>query len=90
MSEPQNDSQTVWLEIHDPEISSEQLMAEVEQRVTQRRATLGTVKPVFPTFGFVSECPQPPDGRSYNPNLYHHLRQANQMPTVDVSPLLAP
>jgi hypothetical protein len=81
----------LWIEIHDPEISSTELAAELARRVAQRQAELGEVHPVFPTFGFVSELPQPPsNGRSYNPNLYHHLRMANEMPAVETTPLLAP
>lgn len=79
-----------WLEIHDSEVTAEALMAEVERRVAQRRAELGVVQPVFPTFGFVSEYPEPPqDGRAYNPNLYHHLRQANQTAPPETAPVLA-
>lgn len=85
-----NERDGLWLEIHDEELSSAELVAEIEQRVAARRATLGAVELVFPTFGFVSEYPQPPkDGRAYNANLYHHLKQANQLPPPTTEPLLA-
>ena len=79
----------LWLELHDPEISSADLVAEIENRVQQRRAELGQVRLVFPTFGTVSPFPEPPTDRPYNPNLYHHLRQANEMGSPETAPLLA-
>ena len=78
-----------WLEIHDSEISSAELTAEIARRVEQRRETLGPVHLAFPTFGTVSPFPEPPTDRLYNPNLYHHLRQANDMKPPDTAPILA-
>lgn len=78
-----------WLEIHDPQISSAELVAEVEKRVGQRRKELGEVRLLFPTFGTVSPFPEPPSARPYNPNLYHHLRQANEMDAPPTAPILA-
>lgn len=79
----------LWLEIHDPEISSADLVAEIEERVQKRREELGQVHLVFPTFGTVSPYPEPPKDRPYNPNLYHHLRQANEMSPPETAPILA-
>jgi len=79
----------LWLELHDPEISSADLVAEIEKRVQKRRAELGQVRLVFPTFGTVSPFPEPPSDRPYNSNLYHHLRQANEIGPPDTAPLLA-
>ena len=78
-----------WLELHDPEISSADLVAEIEMRVQLRREELGQVRLVFPTFGTVSSYPEPPTDRPYNPNLYHHLRQANEMEPPVTAPVLA-
>jgi hypothetical protein len=78
-----------WLELHDPEFSSADLVAEVERRVLLRRKELGQVRLVFPTFGAVSPFPEPPTNRPYNPNLYHHLRQANEMGPPETVPILA-
>ncbi len=80
---------TTWLEIHDPEISSVELVDEIDRRVKQRREKLGPVRLVFPTFGTVSPFPEPPTDRTYNPNLYHHLRRANEMAPPLTTPVLA-
>ncbi|MDX1416464.1 MAG: hypothetical protein R3293_19850 [Candidatus Promineifilaceae bacterium] len=78
-----------WLEIHDSELSSKELAAEIARRVELRRETLGQVHLTFPTFGNVSPFPEPPSDHLYNPNLYHHLRRANQMEPPDTAPVLA-
>lgn len=79
-----------WIEIHDEFLTSEALVAEIEKRVAARRAELGPVNLIFPTFGHISTLPEPPAGRAYNPNLYHYLKQANQAPPPSVEPVLAP
>lgn len=79
-----------WIEIHDDHITSEALVAEIERRVATRRAELGPVNLIFPTFGHISTYPEPPAGQTYNPNLYYYLRQANQAPPPSVAPILAP
>ena len=43
--------QQPWLRIHDEKISSEALVAEVQQRVEQRRTELGVTRVLFPRFG---------------------------------------
>lgn len=78
-----------WIEIHDEAITSAELVAEVERRVAQRRAELGPVNLVFPTFGHVSTFPEPPPGAQVSPHLYYYLKQANQTPASAVEPLLA-
>ncbi len=78
-----------WLEIHDPEISSADLVAEIDRRVARRRDELGEVRLLFPTFGTISQFPEPPSDRPYNPNLYHHLRQANEINPPPTAPILA-
>lgn len=80
-----------WIIIHDEVWTSESLTAEVERRVTARRAELGPVNLVFPTFGHISTCPEPPAGGSpYNPSLYYYLKQVNQSRSPSVEPILAP
>lgn len=79
-----------WLEIHDDHITSDALVAEIERRVAARRAELGPVNLIFPTFGHISTYPEPPAGYAYNPNLYYYLKQANQSPPPSVAPVLAP
>lgn len=78
-----------WLEIHDEEITSEELVREVERRVAQRREGLGSVNLGFPTFGHVSTYPEPA-GSALNPHLFYYLKQANQMQSPAVEPILAP
>jgi hypothetical protein len=78
-----------WIEIHDDVVTSEELVAEVEQRVARRRAELGPVNLVFPVFGHVSTFPEPPPAGQVSPHLYYYLKQANQTPAAAVEPLLA-
>jgi hypothetical protein len=77
-----------WIEIQDEEITSEELVAEIERRVARRRAQLGTPNLVMPTFGHVSTYPEPPPGTAYDPNLYYYLKQANEAPQALVEPIL--
>lgn len=77
-----------WLEIHDSEISSDELVDEIERRVQLRREALGRVRLAFPSFGTMSPFPEPPSDRQYNPNLYHHLRRANEMEPPLTAPVL--
>ncbi|MCA9866228.1 MAG: hypothetical protein KC410_07055 [Anaerolineales bacterium] len=83
--------QQPWLRIHDEKISSEALVAEVQQRVEQRRTELGVTRVLFPRFGHMSSYPEPPvESGVYNPDLYHYLKQANRKPTPQLEPLLVP
>lgn len=78
-----------WLTIHDEEITSEELVREVERRVALRREQLGGVNLVFPTFGHVSTFPEPA-GDALNPQIFYYLKQANRTPSPAVEPILAP
>jgi len=89
-SQAGNQPEKPWIEIHDPVITSEALVAEIDRRVAARRTELGPVNLIFPTFGHVSTYPEPPAGHAYNPNLYYYLKQANQSPPPTVEPVLAP
>jgi hypothetical protein len=80
-----------WIVIHDEVWTSEALVAEVEKRAAARRAELGPVNLVFPTFGHISTYPEPTaTGDTFNPNLYYYLKQANQARSPSVEPILAP
>lgn len=92
MIEPDKNSnaEPPWLEIHDEIVSSEELVREIEARVARRRAELGPVKLIFPTFGHISTFPDPgPDDR-LNPHLYYYLKRINETPPPAVEPVLAP
>lgn len=78
-----------WLEIHDAEVTAESLMAQIEERVKRRRQELGRIDPQFPTFGRVTEMPEPASPQDA-PNLYHHLRQLNRREPPDVTAVLLP
>ena len=78
-----------WLILQDAELSGADLAARVETQLARRQAELGRVSPQFPTFGFVADMPQPPNDRQFSPNLYHHLRQANDTPSPETDPVLA-
>ena len=78
------------LEIHDPEVDPQALMAEIRQRIQSRRAELGYEKRTFPTFGDAVPYPDPPNDLPYSADLYHHLRQANILyEEVETAPILA-
>lgn len=80
-----------WITIHDEVVTSEELVREVERRVTRRREQLGRVNLVFPTFGHISTFPEPAEADNLaGPQLYYYLKQANQteLPAVDL--VLAP
>lgn len=78
----ENDS---WLTITDTEMSSADLVTEVEQRVQQRRQVLGEVHPQIPDFGVIS--PVPEVALNYTA-LAHHLRLVNDMDPPPMSPVL--
>ncbi|MCA9936313.1 MAG: hypothetical protein H6662_04160 [Ardenticatenaceae bacterium] len=73
-----------WLELNDPEINANDLMAEIDVRV----AAHGRFQPHYPTFGHISPMPQPPN-EHFAPNLYHHLRALNELEATDSTPELA-
>ncbi|MBI5305250.1 MAG: hypothetical protein HY868_24175 [Chloroflexi bacterium] len=65
------------IEIHDPEINTAEIMEQIRERIRRRRKELGYEKRVFPSFGGTA-FPGEPDDIGYDPNLYHHLRLANE------------
>ena len=78
------------LEIHDPEVDPQALMAEIRLRIQSRRAELGYEERTFPSFGDAVPCPDPPNDLPYSADLYHHLRQANILyEEVETEPILA-
>jgi len=77
-----------WLELNDPEINADDLMARIDVRLAQREVTDGRFQPHYPTFGHVSSLPQPIDDH-FAPNLYHHLRALNDLKPPDTMPELA-
>lgn len=89
-TETTNSADSPWIVIYDEQITSEELVREVERRVEQRRAELGEVSLVFPTFGYVSSYPDVPLERRVSPHLFYYLEQANKMPPPTVEPALAP
>ncbi|MFQ5399198.1 MAG: hypothetical protein ACE5E7_06325 [Anaerolineae bacterium] len=68
-----------WIAIHDAEVTADALMAQIEERVMRRREEHGILSPQFPSFGYVSQMPEPPAQGGYSPNLYYCLRQLNHM-----------
>jgi uncharacterized coiled-coil protein SlyX len=65
------------IEIHDPEIDPAQLMAEIRQRIEQRRQQAGYTPQRFPTFGGTTYPGRPLD-IPYDPTLYHALELLNK------------
>ncbi|HRN67552.1 MAG TPA: hypothetical protein PK205_01815 [Promineifilum sp.] len=88
--ESQHAADSPWIVIHDEQVSSEELVRQVEERVARRRAELGAVEVVFPAFGYVSSYPDVPLEKRVSPHLFYYLEQANRMPPASVEPLLAP
>lgn len=79
------------IEIHDPEIDPQAIMAEIRRRIQARRLEAGYDNRTFPAFGEAMICPEPPEGIPYSPDLYHHLRQANtRYSEVETAPILVP
>lgn len=79
-----------WIVIHDEQITPEDLVREVARRVEQRRAELGFVSLVSPTFGYASSYPDVPLDKQVSPHLFYYLGQANKTPPPSVEPVLAP
>jgi hypothetical protein len=86
-----NKSETIpddLLEIHSADIDQHQLMTRVEDRVTLRRAELGSDLTRFPSYDGVP-YPGTPEGIRFDPDLYHHLRLANKhYSEIDTEPVL--
>jgi len=84
---PESEVPDDLIEIHDPEIDPARIMAEIRERLRRRAAGPGAP---FPTFG-ASGYPGEPDGEDYDPDLYYHLRRANELyARLDIEPVLAP
>jgi hypothetical protein len=85
--------QEPWIEISDPQISAEELAAQVEQRLQQRRAELGPVTRHFPVFQLQapeleSNAGQQSDARYTR--LRDALRQLQELPPPPTHAVLAP
>ncbi|MFN2116989.1 MAG: hypothetical protein ACK2U0_04615 [Candidatus Promineifilaceae bacterium] len=74
---PSND----LIEIHDPEIDPEAIMAEIRARIQERRQELGYVKPQFSSYGGTL-LPDRPDDIPYDPELFDHLELVNEKYTM--------
>jgi hypothetical protein len=68
------------IEIHDPEIDPEAIMAKIRARIQERRTQLGYVRPQFSTFGG-SVLPDRPNDIAYDPELFDHLELVNEQYT---------
>jgi hypothetical protein len=66
------------IEIHDPEIDQEAIMAEIRRRIQERRHELGYLQPQFSTFGG-APLPGRPDDIPYDPDYFDHLELANEL-----------
>jgi hypothetical protein len=78
------------LEINDPEIDAAALMAQIRERMRQRRIALGLDDRSFPSYD-VTSCPPEPQDLAFDANLYHHLRLANELYAQgDTEPALPP
>jgi hypothetical protein len=65
------------IEIHDPEIDPEAIMAKIRARIQERRMQLGYARPQFSTFGG-STLPDRPEDIAYDPELFDHLESVNE------------
>lgn len=65
------------IEIRDPEIDPEEIMASIRRRVAQRRQEAGYDEKRFPTYGGMG-YPGEPSDMPYDPQLHHALREANE------------
>jgi hypothetical protein len=79
-----------WLELYDTEVTADQLISIIEERVQQHQAEQGEVKHILPTFGFIAAMPQSPMENDYSALLYYHLHQLNEMETAETAPILVP
>ena len=74
---PSND----LIEIHDPEIDPEAIMAQIRTRIQERRQELGYIRPQFSNFGG-TQLPDRPADIPYDPDLFDHLELANEQYTM--------
>ena len=66
------------IEIHDPEIDPQAIMAEIDSRIQARRQELGYEQKQFSTFGGAL-FPGRPEDVPYDPDFYDHLELANEL-----------
>ena len=64
------------VEIRDPEVDVDAIMAELRHRLDARRAELGDEEPTYPPFG-LAPLPDPPAGLPHDAALYQELRILN-------------
>jgi hypothetical protein len=78
------------IEIDDPEIDPAQIMAQIRERIHQRRIELGYPQQEFPPFG-AAAYPGEPESGEFDRDLYYHLRKTNDLYyQVGVESSLAP
>lgn len=78
------------IEIQDPAIDPEAIMAEIRARIEQRRAQLGYEQRTFPSFG-AAVYPGEPQDLAYDTDLHHYLRLVNESyANADTDAILAP
>ena len=78
------------VEIHDPEVDPAALMAQIRERIQRRREMMGGDQHVYSLFD-ATACPDEPEDVPSDPQLYHHLRRANELyPLFDAELVLAP
>ena len=76
------------IEIRDPEIDAQEIVAEIRDKIDRRRKELGYEHMIFPSFGAVV-YPGRPGDIPYDPDLYHHLKLVNKLYTeVETQPAL--
>jgi len=63
--------------IHDSEVNMGEIMAQIRQRIEERRRIYARDRQVFPTFGAATFPCEPEDG-DYDVTLFQHLRLANE------------
>ena len=88
MDEPANNEEQVWIEIHDSEISSAELVREVAARAKRRRAEAGPVEIAFPAFGAAVPVPDAGATKDDVTRLHYFLRQLDQLPPPETQPEL--
>ena len=78
------------IEIQDPAIDPQAILAKIRARIAQRRAELGYENRTFPSFG-AATYPGEPQDVAYDADLYHYLRLVNEnYADADTDALLAP
>ena len=87
-SNKEDQEKRTWVEIYDPEMRDEQLAAQIAERVQRRQVVSGQVQLHLPTYGFVSDMPEPGLSPAYPPNLYHNLKQVNRIKPPETTAVL--